>query len=154
MLAALAFWVFLHTVITHSAVNTMLDASVGRALETWGTTSAIRDGGPGTDIYVSYGPLPGTSSAYPAIIDGVIHSCRIEIDPQWQYLDSLGMEDSMRDLVLLHEVGHCLGFAHPGVQPSVMENVMDGFSDYDAREVADLYPRMGYHLLVPAVSRN
>lgn len=140
-------WAFASATITHSAVTPDLDAALGSAIETWGSASAITDGGAGTDIVAVWGETPMHSEAMVDICyewdpecdqPGLIRGCVIYVDPQWPLYQGADIE--WRQNMLIHEVGHCLGLEHPGVTPSIMERIGDGFSPYDAERIAALYP--------------
>jgi hypothetical protein len=163
--AVLALWSFASPSITHSAVTPEIDAALAHALGAWGASSAISDAGPGTDIVAVWGDTPMVSQAYPdicyehdpacAATPGEIRSCVIEVDPWWaEHAERQWAQD-----MITHEVGHCLGLIHPGVSPSIMEAITDGFSPYDAETIAALYPRTEpvvevYRVFVPSLTAS
>lgn len=135
--------------LTHSG-EPELQPYVSQALSLWGQSSSIQDAGPGPDIYITYGQIPGSSSAYPELVSGVIRSCRIEVNPEYKSgLDPEGLLN-----VLTHELGHCLGLVHPGFHPSIMESTADGFSPYDSLTIGLLYPPQTKSWFVPGLSMN
>lgn len=128
-------------VITHAEAPE-LAPFVAAALTEWGRTSAIRDGGSGSDLTLSFGDADGHASLSTMWVpaEGPMVGCTIVISadgwPTWS--------DALRRSVVAHEIGHCLGLAHAdgGVMSAVLlPDAPQWFTLDDRQGIASLYPR-------------
>lgn len=137
----------------HYSSDGLAQAIVDSAIYEWtghsSLTAARGDGG--IEIRFEVPELPyAIAEAIPYVESGETHRCLIRIDPRiWQGY-------AYQRELLVHEIGHCLGFAHVATE-SVMHPTMwwlyDGLTVYDLEELHNLYPPMAYTVIVGGLAR-
>jgi hypothetical protein len=115
---------------------------MGESMRLWGRSSTLRLAPGGDDITIVVAPLlpPVYYDGQPAQANvqqsgGVITACEVRIDPGHFF----ALTEAIRQSVLTHELGHCLGLDH-SKSPSIMQSpYLYGFSDDDIAALQALY---------------
>lgn len=142
-------------VVGYSVGDARVQAYSDEAMRLWSEPSMLRAAPGGGDIRIVVDPLkePIHYAGQPAQANvqhagGWISSCEVRLDPVHYF----NLEPGIRQAVLTHEVGHCMGLDH-SKEPSIMQSpYLYTFGADDAEGMRGLYgPQRQFQLAFRAV---